>query len=124
MGGDCLNTGCVPSKALIRSAKFLSHVQRAREFGMRSADAQFDFGEVMERVQRIVKEIEPHDSVERYTGLGVDVAQGTARIVSPWQVEITHHDGRVERSPRAPSSSPPARGPSCRPSPASTRSRC
>ena len=96
LGGDCLNTGCVPSKALIRSAKFLSHVQRAKEFGMRSAEADFDFGEVMERVQRVIKDIEPHDSVERYTGLGVDVAQGTARIVSPWEVEITHRDGRVE----------------------------
>jgi len=96
LGGDCLNTGCVPSKALIRSAKFLSHVQRAKEFGMRGATADFDFGEVMERVQRVIKDIEPHDSVERYTGLGVDVAQGTARIVSPWEVEITHHDGRVE----------------------------
>ncbi|RZS52346.1 FAD-dependent oxidoreductase [Sphaerotilus mobilis] len=96
LGGDCLNTGCVPSKALIRSAKFLSHVRRAPEFGMRSASADFDFGEVMERVQRVVQAIEPHDSVERYTGLGVDVAQGRARIVSPWAVEITHHDGRVE----------------------------
>jgi pyruvate/2-oxoglutarate dehydrogenase complex dihydrolipoamide dehydrogenase (E3) component/uncharacterized membrane protein YdjX (TVP38/TMEM64 family) len=97
LGGDCLNTGCVPSKALIRSARFLSHIARAREFGMRSAEADFDFGEVMERVQRIIQAIEPHDSVERYTGLGVDVAQGMARIVSPWEVEITHHDGRVQR---------------------------
>jgi pyruvate/2-oxoglutarate dehydrogenase complex dihydrolipoamide dehydrogenase (E3) component len=96
LGGDCLNTGCVPSKALIRSAKFLSHVRRAKEFGMRGATADFDFGEVMDRVQRVIKAIEPHDSVDRYTGLGVDVAQGTARIVSPWAVEITHHDGRVE----------------------------
>ncbi len=70
LGGDCLNTGCVPSKALIRSAKFLSHVERAKEFGMRSASADFDFGEVMERVQRVIKEVEPHDSVERYTGTG------------------------------------------------------
>jgi pyruvate/2-oxoglutarate dehydrogenase complex dihydrolipoamide dehydrogenase (E3) component/uncharacterized membrane protein YdjX (TVP38/TMEM64 family) len=97
LGGDCLNTGCVPSKALIRSAKFLSHVQRAREFGMRSASADFDFGDVMERVQQVIKQIEPHDSVERYSGLGVDVAQGAARIVSPWEVEVTHHDGRVQR---------------------------
>ena len=96
MGGDCLNFGCVPSKALIRSAKFLSHVQRAKEFGMRGAQADFDFAEVMERVQKVIQAIEPHDSVERYTGLGVDVAQGTARIVSPWEVEITHRDGRVE----------------------------
>jgi pyruvate/2-oxoglutarate dehydrogenase complex dihydrolipoamide dehydrogenase (E3) component/uncharacterized membrane protein YdjX (TVP38/TMEM64 family) len=93
LGGDCLNTGCVPSKALIRSAKFLSHVQRAEEFGMKSASADFDFAQVMERVQRVIKEIEPHDSVERYTGLGVDVAEGSARIVSPWEVEITYADG-------------------------------
>ncbi|MDE2082777.1 MAG: FAD-dependent oxidoreductase [Burkholderiales bacterium] len=97
MGGDCLNTGCVPSKALIRSAKFLSHVRRAKEFGMRSASADFDFGEVMERVQRVIQAIEPHDSVERYASLGVDLAQGTARVVSPWEVEITHRDGRVQR---------------------------
>jgi pyruvate/2-oxoglutarate dehydrogenase complex dihydrolipoamide dehydrogenase (E3) component/uncharacterized membrane protein YdjX (TVP38/TMEM64 family) len=96
LGGDCLNTGCVPSKALIRSAKFLSHVQRAPEFGMRSAQADYSFADVMERVQRVIQAIEPHDSVERYTGLGVDVAQGTARIVSPWEVQITHHDGRVQ----------------------------
>jgi pyruvate/2-oxoglutarate dehydrogenase complex dihydrolipoamide dehydrogenase (E3) component/uncharacterized membrane protein YdjX (TVP38/TMEM64 family) len=93
LGGDCLNTGCVPSKALIRSAKFLSHVQRAKEFGMSFASADFDFAEVMERVQGVIKKIEPHDSVERYTGLGVDVAEGSARIVSPWEVEITHADG-------------------------------
>ena len=97
LGGDCLNTGCVPSKALIRSAKFLSHVQRAREFGMRSASVDFDFGEAMERVQRVIQAIEPHDSVARYTALGVDVAQGRARIVTPWEVEITHPDGRVQR---------------------------
>jgi len=96
LGGDCLNTGCVPSKALIRSARFLSQVRRAQEFGMRSATADFDFGEVMARVQRVIQAIEPHDSAVRYTGLGVDVAQGTARIVSPWAVEITHRDGRVE----------------------------
>jgi len=97
MGGDCLNTGCVPSKALIRSAKFLSHIGRAREFGVRSASADFDFGEVMERVQRVIGAVAPHDSVERYRGLGVDVAQGTARIVTPWEVEIAHHDGRMQR---------------------------
>jgi pyruvate/2-oxoglutarate dehydrogenase complex dihydrolipoamide dehydrogenase (E3) component/uncharacterized membrane protein YdjX (TVP38/TMEM64 family) len=93
LGGDCLNTGCVPSKALIRSAKFLSHVRRAEEFGMKSASADFDFAQVMERVQRVIKEIEPHDSAERYTGLGVDVAEGSARIVSPWEVEISYADG-------------------------------
>jgi pyruvate/2-oxoglutarate dehydrogenase complex dihydrolipoamide dehydrogenase (E3) component/uncharacterized membrane protein YdjX (TVP38/TMEM64 family) len=97
MGGDCLNTGCVPSKALIRSAKFLSHVQRAHEFGIRSAHADFDFADVMERVQSVIKTIAPHDSVQRYTELGVDVAQGSARIVTPWEVEITQLDGRVQR---------------------------
>lgn len=88
MGGDCLNTGCVPSKALIRSAKFLSHVKRAPEFGMRSATADFDFAAVMERVQRVIREIEPHDSVERYTGLGVECIEGDAKIVSPWEVQV------------------------------------
>ena len=97
LGGDCLYTGCVPSKALIRSAKFLSHVQRAQEFGIKSATADFDFADVMERVQRVIKTIEPHDSVERYTGLGVDVAEGSARIVSPWEVEVTHADGSKKR---------------------------
>ncbi len=88
MGGDCLNTGCVPSKALIRSAKLLSHVKRSKEFGIRSASAEFDFAEVMERVQRIIKDIEPHDSVARYSSLGVDCVQGEAKIVSPWEVRI------------------------------------
>jgi pyruvate/2-oxoglutarate dehydrogenase complex dihydrolipoamide dehydrogenase (E3) component/uncharacterized membrane protein YdjX (TVP38/TMEM64 family) len=94
LGGDCLNTGCVPSKALIRSAKFLSHIARAEEFGFRrTSSADFSFAEVMERVQRVVKTVEPHDSVERYTGLGVDVIEGSARIVSPWEVEFVRHNG-------------------------------
>ena len=97
LGGDCLYTGCVPSKALIRSARFLSQVKRASEFGMRSAHAEFDFAEAMERVQRVIRAIAPHDSVERYTGLGVDVVLGAARIVSPWEVEVTHADGQVQR---------------------------
>ena len=97
LGGDCLNTGCVPSKALIRSAKFLSHVSRASEFGIAAADARFDFAEVMERVQRVIAQVEPHDSAERYTGLGVDVVQGAARIVSPWEVEIDTADGECRR---------------------------
>jgi uncharacterized membrane protein YdjX (TVP38/TMEM64 family) len=71
MGGDCLNTGCVPSKALIRTAKVLSLVRKAQDFGIRKATAEFDFAEVMERVQRVIRAIEPHDSVERYTRLGV-----------------------------------------------------
>lgn len=93
LGGDCLNTGCVPSKAIIRSAKLLSHMQRSKEFGIRSATAEFDFADVMERVQRVVKDIEPHDSVARYTERGVDVVEGSAKIVSPWEVEITDAKG-------------------------------
>ncbi len=88
MGGDCLNTGCVPSKALLRSAKFVSHVRRAQEFGMRSADVDFDFAQVMERVRQVVQRIEPHDSVARYTELGVEVLEGTAKIISPYTVEV------------------------------------
>ncbi len=97
MGGDCLNTGCVPSKALIRSAKLLSHMSRAKEFGIESATAKWDFADVMERVTRVVGEIEPHDSVERYTGLGVDCVSGSAKILSPWEVEITKADGGKQR---------------------------
>jgi dihydrolipoamide dehydrogenase len=88
MGGDCLNTGCVPSKALIRSAKLLSHIARAQEFGIREARAQFDFAEAMERVAHVVKTVEPHDSIERYTGLGVECVTGTAKITTPWTVEV------------------------------------
>ncbi|PKO86682.1 MAG: pyridine nucleotide-disulfide oxidoreductase [Betaproteobacteria bacterium HGW-Betaproteobacteria-12] len=97
LGGDCLNTGCVPSKALIRSAKFLSHVSRAQEFGIASASARFEFAEVMQRVQAVIKTVEPHDSAERYTELGVDVVHGRAKIVSPWEVDITLEDGSVQR---------------------------
>lgn len=88
MGGDCLNTGCVPSKALIRSAKFLSHAARAPEFGMRRVSVEFEFAEVMERVQRVIRAVEPHDSVERYTKLGVECLHGEARIIDPWTVEV------------------------------------
>ena len=88
MGGDCLNTGCVPSKALIRSAKLLSHIQRASEFGISQASAEFKFADVMERVQRVIKTVEPHDSIDRYTKLGVDVIQGEATITSPWTVDV------------------------------------
>ena len=88
MGGDCLNTGCVPSKSLLRSAKMLSYAARAKEFGFKRATVEFDFAEVMERVQRIIKKIEPHDSVERYTGLGVNCVMGDARITSPYSVRV------------------------------------
>lgn len=97
MGGDCLNTGCVPSKALIRSAKLLAQMQRSADYGIAQADARWSFAELMERVQRVVGAVAPHDSVERYTGLGVEVVHGTARIVSPWEVDITHEDGTSQR---------------------------
>jgi len=92
MGGDCLNTGCVPSKALIQSAKVMSHVKRAKEFGFISGELQMNFAEVMQRVKRVIKKIEPHDSVERYTSLGVECIQGTATIKSPWEIEV---DGKT-----------------------------
>ena len=101
MGGDCLNTGCVPSKALIRTTKLLAQIRRAREFGIKSASADFDFADVMERVQRIVKTIEPHDSVERYTSLGVECLQGEARITSPWTVEVNSSAGTQTLTTRA-----------------------
>jgi dihydrolipoamide dehydrogenase len=93
MGGDCLNTGCVPSKALIRSAKLLSHIARSKELGIAEANARFDFAEVMQRVQRVVRTVEPHDSVSRYTALGVDCVTGTAKITSPWTVEVATANG-------------------------------
>ncbi|MDZ4218446.1 MAG: dihydrolipoyl dehydrogenase [Methylobacter sp.] len=101
MGGDCLNTGCVPSKALIRSAKFLSHISRSAEFGIKKATVEFDFAEVMERVQTVIKKVEPHDSIERYSELGVNVITGTAKIISPWQVEVTTETGVQTLSTRA-----------------------
>jgi len=88
MGGDCLNTGCVPSKALIRSAKMLAYGRRATEFGFVKTETQFDFAAVMERVQQIVAKVEPHDSVERYQDLGVDCIAGEARVTSPYTVEV------------------------------------
>ena len=88
MGGDCLNTGCVPSKALIRSAKMISYARRAEEFGFKSGQIEYDFAEVMERVQRVIEKVEPHDSIERYTELGVECHTGAATITSPWTVEV------------------------------------
>jgi len=91
LGGDCLNTGCVPSKALLRTARLLAEARDSRRYGIRRLEATVDFAEVMQRVQDVIAKVEPHDSAERYTGLGVDVIQGHARLVSPWEVEV---DGR------------------------------
>lgn len=88
MGGDCLNTGCVPSKAILRSAKLLDHARRSREFGIAEMTPKFAFGDVMKRVHEVIAAIEPHDSVERYSELGVDCVQGEARLVDPWTVEV------------------------------------
>ncbi len=88
MGGDCLNTGCVPSKALIRSARMADYLRRAPEFGLAAVDVQVDFKAVLERVKGVIARIEPHDSVERFTGLGVNCIQGQARLISPWEVDI------------------------------------
>lgn len=92
MGGDCLNTGCVPSKALIRSARFVRESKIAAKYGIRSSELNFDFAEVMERVQTVIKKIEPHDSVDRYSSLGVECISGTAKIINPFQVEV---NGRI-----------------------------
>ena len=88
MGGDCLNTGCVPSKALIRSAKLVHDLKNAERLGFRPIGGEVDFAAVMERTQGVVATIEPHDSVARYTRLGVEVIEGDARITSPWTVEV------------------------------------
>jgi pyruvate/2-oxoglutarate dehydrogenase complex dihydrolipoamide dehydrogenase (E3) component len=88
MGGDCLNTGCVPSKALIKSASIAHYFRNANHYGIDAVEPKVNFAEVMERIQTIIKKIEPHDSVERFTGLGVNVIQGKATIRSPWEVEV------------------------------------
>ena len=88
MGGDCLNTGCVPSKALIRSAKLMNNIEHSEKYGVQQASGEIDFAKTMQRVHEVIAKIEPHDSVERYTGLGVDVIEGEGRITSPWTVEV------------------------------------
>ena len=88
MGGDCLNTGCVPSKSLIKSARIINYTRRARDFGLKSAHADYEFAGIMGRVKGIIQKIEPHDSVERYTGLGVDCYTGEARIETPYRVSV------------------------------------
>jgi len=88
MGGDCLNFGCIPSKALIRSASFLRQARHAGALGIARATVEYDFADVMARVRRVINTVEPHDSVERYTKLGVEVVHGKARITSPWTVEV------------------------------------
>ncbi|PIP89317.1 MAG: dihydrolipoyl dehydrogenase, partial [Bdellovibrionales bacterium CG22_combo_CG10-13_8_21_14_all_38_13] len=88
MGGDCLNTGCVPSKAILKAAKHVYHAKHLDQFGVKVTGIDIDFSKVMKRVHEVIKAIEPHDSRERYTGLGVDCLEGHAKIVSPWEVEL------------------------------------
>ncbi|KEY58455.1 FAD-dependent oxidoreductase [Serratia sp. DD3] len=88
MGGDCLNTGCVPSKALIRAARLANDLKHAEQLGFRHVSGQVDFAAVMAQVQQVIQRIEPHDSVERYSQLGVEVIQGKATVTSPWSVEV------------------------------------
>lgn len=97
MGGDCLNTGCVPSKAIIKSAKVASQMRHADKYGLAAAEPEVPFKTVMARVLDTIKTIEPHDSVERYEGLGVDVVKGYAKIIDPWTVEIARNDGGTQR---------------------------
>ena len=101
MGGDCLNYGCVPSKALIRSARFMRELRMADKLGVEDAQGRPDFGRIMARVRGVVGQVEPHDSVERYTKLGVEVIQGHARLTSPWTVEVTTEQGKQTLSTRA-----------------------
>ncbi|NUO74213.1 MAG: FAD-dependent oxidoreductase, partial [Frateuria sp.] len=93
MGGDCLNYGCVPSKALIRSARLAHQMRQAGSYGLDAAAPTFRFHTIMDRIHAVIRTIEPHDSVERFRRLGVDVVQGHARIVNPWTVEIAQADG-------------------------------
>jgi pyruvate/2-oxoglutarate dehydrogenase complex dihydrolipoamide dehydrogenase (E3) component/uncharacterized membrane protein YdjX (TVP38/TMEM64 family) len=97
MGGDCLNYGCVPSKALIRSAKLAHQMQHGAKYGLSDSTPSFSFKAVMQRVHDVISAIAPHDSVERYTSLGVEVLQGHARIVNPWTVEIALNGGGTQR---------------------------
>ena len=97
MGGDCLNYGCVPSKALIKSAKIAHQMRHAGKYGLSDTTPQFSFRAVMQRVHDVIRAIEPHDSVARYTGLGVEVLQGYGKLVNPWTVEVTLSDGQMQR---------------------------
>ncbi|RMJ02795.1 Mercuric reductase [Marinobacter litoralis] len=97
MGGDCLNTGCVPSKALIRSAKAADTLRHANRYGLESVPVQASFKHIMNRVKDVIAQVEPHDSPERYQQLGVDCIAGEASFVSPWELEVRHNDGRTER---------------------------
>jgi len=96
MGGDCLNTGCVPSKAILRSAKVASTMSRAEEFGFESVEVKPVFSKVMQRVHKIIETIEPHDSIERFTDLGVECVTGEAEIIDNYTVRVGDRDIRTK----------------------------
>ena len=101
MGGDCLNTGCVPSKALIKTAQFLEQARQSKKLGLDKAEIHYEYSDIIKRVQKIIKKIEPHDSRERYTELGVECMQGAATITSPWSVTVDGTNGQQEISARS-----------------------
>ncbi len=96
MGGDCLNYGCVPSKAIIKTAKVANQMRHADNYGLEPVSPAMSFKKVMARVHEIIAAIAPNDSVERYTSLGVDVVKGYAKIIDPWTVEIKKNDGGTQ----------------------------
>lgn len=97
MGGDCLNYGCVPSKAIIKSAKMANSIKNAHHYGLEDSTPQFSFKKVMQRVHDVVAEVAPHDSVERYTNLGVEVLKGYGKLLDPWTVEVAYEDGTTSK---------------------------
>ncbi|GAA78437.1 FAD-dependent oxidoreductase [Pseudoalteromonas sp. BSi20495] len=96
MGGDCLNYGCVPSKAVIKSAKIAEQIRHGENYGLENTTPQFSFKKVMARVHKVIADVAPHDSVERYTNLGVDVVKGYGKLIDPWTVEIKLNDGGTQ----------------------------
>ncbi len=88
MGGDCLNSGCIPSKTLIHAARMAAQARAAASAGIATGEVTVDFTAVMRKVQNAINRVAPHDSVERYRSLGVDVRLGKAQILDPWTVDI------------------------------------
>lgn len=97
MGGDCLNYGCVPSKALIKSARLAHQMCHGDKYGLKAIVPEFSFSKVMARIHEVIRTVAPHDSVERYTKLGVEVLEGYACIKDPWTVEVKLHNGDIQR---------------------------
>ena len=96
MGGDCLNYGCVPSKALIKSAKVVEQIRHGERYGLNNTQPDFAFKNIMSRIHKVIADIAPNDSVERYTELGVEVLKGYAKLIDPWTVEIALNDGGIQ----------------------------